>query len=302
MKFLFKAITTLSMIGLISIGAAQRSSAQFSTDATDQVQEFTVKIDKLGDATWEIATKMTQAQWENFKQGPLVNDPSISKRNLERAMSTYVIEDFNRTIDDMNRSVKMSCKIKAMAQYNGNGNWTFRLDSKNPQVTKLADNSYMLTSNIYYGTALTQQVFKVFFPDHASNIQQTTDSFGKAIFTYTYGGALSAMFAWNNIVGALLILAALGLFFVKTEQPLHLNLINVHLQIKRGPNPFDQLKPQPTVEQLKPQPGPPPHIEARTEAPGHYEAPKETPEHYEAPKENPEPLKPRTDNPEQSNS
>jgi len=161
---------------------------------------------------------MTQAQWENFKNSQLMNDPSIAKRNMERSLSTYVLEDFNRTVDEMNRAVKMTFKVKAAAQYNGNGNWTFKLDSKNPQVSKLADNSYMLISNMYVGNALVQQTSKIYFPDGASNIQQTTDSFGKALFTYSKGGGLLSYFTWNNILGVLLIAAAIFLA-VRQQKP-----------------------------------------------------------------------------------
>jgi hypothetical protein len=212
MKQIFKTIkATCSIIFLILL-CPRAFSQEAPADPTDQIMEFNVKIDKLGDAQWEISTKMTQSQWEGFKQGPLVNDPSISKRDMERNMSTFVIENFQRDIDDMNRTVKMTCKVKAFAQYMGDGKWQLGLDSKNPQVTKLADNSYMITSNSYTNGALVQQIFKVFFPDNASNIQQSTDSFNKAIFTYNSGGGFWSYFTWNGILGVLLIVAAVVLF------------------------------------------------------------------------------------------
>ncbi|HEY4198037.1 MAG TPA: hypothetical protein VGM63_21000 [Mucilaginibacter sp.] len=216
MKLIFKTIT-INCLMLLAILAGTRYS--FAQDPTAQIQEFDVKIDKLGDATWEVSTKMTQSQWEGFKQGPLVNDPSITKRNMERAMSTYVIEDFKRDLDEMNRSVKMSFKVKAMAAYKGDGKWELRLDSKNPTITKLADNAQMMTSNTNINGQLVQQIYKVYFPDGASNIQQSTDSFGKALFTYSSGGGMGAWFTWNNIVGILLIIAA-GLALAKaSKQP-----------------------------------------------------------------------------------
>jgi hypothetical protein len=219
MKFISKIAATISCAVIALM--AQTGNALAQVQAPDPVnlsQQVTIKIDKLGDATWELDETMTQAQWENFKNSALVNDPSITRRDMERALSTYVIEDFNRTVDDMNRAVKMTFKVKSMAQYNGNGNWTFKLDSKNPQVSKLADNSYMAISNMYAGNTLIQQTYKLYFPDGASNIQQTTDSFGKAIFTYSNGGGLLSYLSWNNILGVLLIAAAIFLV-VRQQQP-----------------------------------------------------------------------------------
>jgi hypothetical protein len=200
---------------------ALNNNAFCQVQAQDPValnQQLTIKIDNLGDATWELTQNMTQSQWESWKNSTIATDPSIAKRNMERTLSTYEIEDFNRDVDEMNRSAKMTFKVKAMAQYNGNGNWTFKLDSKNPQVSKLADNSYLMTSNMYLGSVLVQQTVKLFFPDGASNIQQSSDSFGKAIFTYSKGGGLLSYFTWNNILGILLIAAAI-LLVLKQQKP-----------------------------------------------------------------------------------
>ncbi len=170
MKLIFKTIkiACLAIFSILVCSGTSFSQDQ-PQDPTSQVQEFTFKIDKLGDATEEVSTKMTQSQWENFKQGPLVNDPSISKRDMERSMSTYVLEDFKRDIDDMNRTVKkMSLRGKSiMAAYKGSGNWELKLGMKNPQVTKLPDNSMMITSNANMNGALVQQIWKVSFPSGA---------------------------------------------------------------------------------------------------------------------------------------
>ena len=219
MKVISKIAATIGGAFIALTAETNISFAQVQApDPVNLTQQLTVKIDNLGDAAWEIDQNMTQAQWENFKNSQLMNDPSIAKRNMERSLSTYVLEDFNRTVDEMNRAVKMTFKVKAAAQYNGNGNWTFKLDSKNPQVSKLADNSYMLISNMYVGNALVQQTSKIYFPDGASNIQQTTVSFGKALFTYSKGGGLLSYFTWNNILGVLLIAAAIFLA-VRQQKP-----------------------------------------------------------------------------------
>jgi hypothetical protein len=238
MKLIFKTIkaTFLAIFCMVVY-----TGSAFSQDPTQQVQQFTYKIDKLGDAIVEVSTKMTQSQWENFKQGPLVNDPSISKRDMERSMSTYVLEDFKRDIDDMNRTVKMSFTIKAMAAYKGNGNWEFRLGLKDPQVTKLPDNSMMVTTNANLSGELVQQIWKVSFPAGSKNIQQTTDSFGSALFTYSYGGGIGSFFTWNNIIGVLLIIFAVLIYLRTTKQ--EALTININKRITNPPPPAPDLLP-----------------------------------------------------------
>jgi len=219
MKFILKIFAVICFMLIAVVCQTGNSFAQVQAmDPTNEVQEFDIKLDKFGDATYEVSEKMTQAQWENFKSGPLANDPSVKKRDLERSMSTYVIEDFNRTLEEMNRTVKLTFKVKALAQYDGGGKWELKLNSKSPQIVKLADNAYMLTSNIYYGTSLVQQIQKLYFPGGASNIEQTADSFGNTVFTYSKGGGISSYFAWNNILGAILIIAAIVLLLRKQQR------------------------------------------------------------------------------------
>jgi hypothetical protein len=225
MKFIFKSIAVICFTTIAILGQTSCSVAQVQApDPTNFVQNITINIDGLGNAKWEATTRMNQAQWEAFKAGPLVNDPSITKRNMERSMSAYVIEDFNREVDDMNRTMKITLTIKAAAQYDGNGNWEYRLGSKNPEVTKLADNAYMATSNMVSGSSLIQQIYKIYFPKGASNIQQQTDPFGNAMFTYSAGRGMLSYLSWNNILGAILIIAAAFLFLKPRRQQLNLLL------------------------------------------------------------------------------
>ncbi len=210
MKATYKNLSIRLTIFFSLIVAALNSGAQVTPeDPTNLVQDFVVNIDKLGDASMELTQKMTASQWQYFKQSAIFNDPSITKRDLERSMATYAIEDFKRELDEMNRSVKLSMKVKSYAQYKGNGHWSLKIDSKDPQVTKLTDNAYMITGNAIIGNGLVQQIFKIYFPRNASDVTQTTDEFGKAIFKYDAGAGLASYFTWNNIVGILLILAAI---------------------------------------------------------------------------------------------
>src|SRR5664279_597947 len=209
MKTVYKKIAGGLILSLSLIAIVFNSYGQVTPeDPTSLVQEFTVNLDKLGNATMVLTQKMNASQWATFKTSQVYNDPAMAKRDMERSMSTYVIDDFKRDMDEMNRQVTLTLKVISYAQYKGNGQWSLKIDSKNPQVTKLTDKAYTITGNAVMGNSLVQQIFKIYFPGGASDVKQTTDEFGKAIFTYNAGGGFTSYLKWNNIVGVLLILAA----------------------------------------------------------------------------------------------
>lgn len=226
MKATYKIIATVLIFLSLAIIKSNSYSQVTAEDPTSLVQEFTVNLDKLGNATMELNQKMTASQWQIFKSSQIYNDPAMAKRDMERSMSTFVIDDFKRDMDDMNRSVKLTLKVKSYAQYKGSGNWSLKIDSKNPQVTKLTDKAYMITGNAVMGDNIVQQIFKIYFPSGASDVTQTTDEFGKAIFTYNAGRGLSTYFSWNNVVGILLILAAVFLL-LKSQMKQKYNTVKV---------------------------------------------------------------------------
>jgi hypothetical protein len=227
MKTIYKKIAGSLILSLSLITIAFNSYSQVTPeDPTSLVQEFTVNLDKLGNATMELTQKMNASQWATFKTSQIYNDPAMAKRDMERSMSTYVIDDFKRDMDEMNRQIKLTLKVMSYAQYKGNGQWSLKIDSKNPQVTKLTDNAYMITGNAVMGNSLVQQIFKIYFPGNANDVTQTTDEFGKAIFTYNAGRGITAFLTWNNIVGILLILVAV-FFLLKSQKAQKYNIAKV---------------------------------------------------------------------------
>ena len=203
--FAFILILTIFQLTTISLSAQ---------DANIKTEDYTIRLNKLGDAQFEVSEKMTENQWQYFKQSPLMTDVSIAKREMENSMSAYVIEDFKRDIDEVNRIAKMSFTIKAEAQYDGNGNWEVKTDYKNPHIEKLTDKEYMMTDNYSDGGEAYNENFKIFFPDGSKDVQQTTDEFGKTKFTYKLGPGGVSLMSWNNILGVLLILSSI-VFFVR---------------------------------------------------------------------------------------
>ena len=227
MKTVYKKIAGGLILSLSLIAIAFNAYSQVTPeDPTSLVQDFTVNLDKLGNATMVLTQKMNASQWATFKTSQIYNDPAMAKRDMERSMSTYVIDDFKRDMDEMNRQVTLTLKVISYAQYKGNGQWSLKIDSKNPQVTKLTDKAYMITGNAVMGNSLVQQIFKIYFPGGASDVKQATDEFGKAIFTYNAGGGFLSYLKWNNIVGVILILAA-AFLFIKSQTGQKYNTVKV---------------------------------------------------------------------------
>jgi len=189
-------VVLLLLISGIKLGAQQQ------IDPTAVTQEIDYRIDRYGDAHMELRQKMTAAQWQNFKSGAIAQNPSVFKRDLERSMTTLLLEDFKNELKEDSRTSVTQLTARSMAVYKGNGKWELKLDSKSPNITKISDNVYMMTNNLMAGGNVIQQLQKIFFPAGASQIKQDTDNYGNAVFTYMLEVETSAInfLLWLGIV------------------------------------------------------------------------------------------------------
>jgi len=200
------------LILLMFLGGSLWAQQQF--DPTAITQEIDYKIDKYGDAQMEIRQKMTASQWQMFKAGPIAKNPSIFKRDLERSMATMVLDNYRTELNEDSRSSITTLTVRSMATYKGDGKWEFKLDAKEPNITKISDHVYMMTNNLASdGGGIIQQLQKIFFPENASNIKQGTDTYGNAIFTYTLHVEESS-FNFLLIFGIVLLLIGAAWKFV----------------------------------------------------------------------------------------
>jgi len=202
----------LSIILLLLL-FSYRIVAQQQNDPTAITQEIEYKIDKYGDARMELRQKMTALQWKNFKASPIAQNPSIFKRDLERSMATILIEDFKNEMNEDSRSSVTKLTARSMATYKGNGKWELKLDTKDPNITKISDHIYLLTNNLMSGGNIIQQLQKIFFPENASNIKLDTDTYGKAVFTYTLHAEKSSV-NFLLLFGIVLLLAGTAWWLV----------------------------------------------------------------------------------------
>lgn len=198
---------SLYILILLCCFLANPALSQQTQDPTGLNQEIDYHIDALGDASMELRMKMTAAQWQAFKASSIATNPTIFKRDMERQMTAYILEDLKTNLNENDRSSVTSLKAKGLAQYKGKGRWEVKLDMKNPNVSKISDNCYLLTANLVSGGTLIHQMQKLFLPESASNIKQDTDTFGNAIISYELD---AEPFGFNlfAIIGIVLLLAS----------------------------------------------------------------------------------------------
>lgn len=170
--------------------------------------EFT--LDEYGNSNVVYSMKMNASQWDNFKRS-MGNNQSLLKRELERGLPAFFLSDFEYKEDAMDRSYSLSFTAIGVGKIGSNGKWIIDLDAKNPDVTKINDNTYMMITESSAGGQLIQTTQKIIFPEAASNIKQEKNSFGKAIFTFDMTGSSTAGNAMQyGGIGLMVLGAILG--------------------------------------------------------------------------------------------
>ena len=146
-------------------------------------QKIDMRIDSIGNAKIAISMNMNAMQWQNWIAN-LGNNPAALKREMERAMPAYFLDDFKLEKDDMNRSFELTLNAYGVCDINKRGKWTVETDQKNANLTELTEHKYMLVSSPEeYGGTL-QQTYTIEFPDEASNIKVDKDAFGETVFAF----------------------------------------------------------------------------------------------------------------------
>ncbi|WP_412560114.1 hypothetical protein [Winogradskyella sp. MIT101101] len=171
-------------------------------------QKIEMRIDSIGNAKLNISMSMNAQEWQiwNSNYG---NNPSALKRDIERGMPAYFLDDFKLEKDDMNRSFNLSLNAYGACEINKRGKWMVDTEQKNAQLTELAENKYMLVSSPpEYGGSL-QQTFIIELPKDAKNIKTDKNAFGKSVFEFDME-APSSGFNIMRWAGLLLIVVGGG--------------------------------------------------------------------------------------------
>lgn len=211
-----KKIGILLCLALFSFGFL----SQVSAEEMIKPKKLNVKweLTALGDARVEASRVLDAAGWDFYKN-TIGNNPDVLKRQMERTFPGYYLQNFNYKDDAMRRSWTLSFDVLGLSKINSKGLWTVDLNSKDPDVTKLNDHNFVVTSNFAGQGYLSQEVDYVNFPADASDIKQEKNTFGKAIFTYSLnpGGDLSQ---WLVLaLGVIFIIVGILLLVLKTVKP-----------------------------------------------------------------------------------
>ncbi|MBV7269879.1 hypothetical protein [Winogradskyella luteola] len=164
-------------------------------------QKIEMRIDSIGNAKLNISMTMNAQEWQIWN-GNYGNNPSALKRDIERGMPAYFLDDFKLEKDDMNRSYNLSLNAYGVCEINKRGKWMVDTEQKNAQLTELADNKYMLVSSPpEYGGNL-QQTYIIELPQDAKNIKIDKDAFGKSVFEFDMEPPSSGfnMMRWAGIL------------------------------------------------------------------------------------------------------
>lgn len=199
MKFVtlkYYLLLLLTFFG-VTKGFAQETSKPFKVN-------MEMATDEKGDVVVTINVKYNAATWEELKQNH-GTDASIIKNVWKREFPKYELTDFNISNVDIDRTTISKFKILGMLKVDENGKWQADLDQKDPDITKVSDNQFLLVDGS------SGQTLKIFLPSSSSDAKVEKDSFGKAILTYTApasGGGI------GNIIKYLGFLVAAGGIFL----------------------------------------------------------------------------------------
>jgi hypothetical protein len=204
MKNIFLKTLFCSLCFYISVNA----KAQEEVKGIKQI--FDITMDDLGNAAVEVTMKLNASQWDMYKKN-IGNNTSVIKRSMETALPKYYLSNFNYSEDQMERTYKIKFNLAGLTTVNGNGKWEGKLDSKDPDITKLSDREFVMASNMMMNGTLFQVTEKIHLPPDAEGAKIEKDSFGKAVLTYSTGGGM--MSKATLFIGIALMLAGGGLFF-----------------------------------------------------------------------------------------
>lgn len=173
----------------------------FKMNAQQSSQKIEFKLDNVGNAKINVSMTMNAAQWNQWN-GAYGTNPAALKRDFERSMPAFIVDDFKLEKDDMNRSFNLSLNAYGVCKIDKRGRWIMETDQKNAQVTELSKNKYMLISSPPEFGGNLQQTYIVEFPNEANSIKVDKDSFGKSVFHFKMDHPSSGfnIMRWSGLV------------------------------------------------------------------------------------------------------
>jgi hypothetical protein len=174
-------------------------------------QKLEISIDEVGNGDLKVSMNMNAAQWQVWLQS-LGNNPALLKRSMERSLPAYFLDDYKLEKNDMERTFEFSFKAYGICRVNKRGKWIVNTDQKNPEITKLTDNKYMMVAMEMQNNIQQTQIID--FPSTAKGIEINKDAFGKTQFEFdmdTRGNGIHVLF-WPGIA---LIVAGISWLLIR---------------------------------------------------------------------------------------
>lgn len=177
------------------------------------IQQFDFRVKADGAAAVEVKMKMNAMQWSLYKQNTGRLGLAVRKREMERIMPAYLLEDFTYKEDELQRTAFYSFSLIGICEYMGSNKWKIRLDLKDPQVEKLDKNIFMLTNLLSPEEGNLQQIQKVYLPETATDAELSKDALGFAEIRFKQKTEGSRIFSLMGL-GDLLVLGGTGWFIL----------------------------------------------------------------------------------------
>lgn len=196
-----KTIKHIITVILLSVSVSSYSQIQ---------QKIDMKVDAIGNSKITLSMTMNASQWQTWLQS-VGNNPAALKREMERAMPAYFLDDFKLDKNDMERSFVLTLNAYGACKVDKRGNWTLDTDQKNANITELTERKFILVSSPPELGGNVQQTFTIEFPEEAENIKIDKDAYGKTLFKFKMRNA-TAGFNVMLWAGILLILVGAGWF------------------------------------------------------------------------------------------
>ncbi len=184
------------------------------SNAQQSQQNIEMTIDNVGNAKIEVKMTMTAQQWQNWN-ATLGNNPAALKRDIERGMQAYFLDDFNLEKDEMNRSFKLRFNAYGVCEIDKRGNWTIDLEQENAQLTKLTESKYMFVSSLAEFGGQLQQNYVINLPERAKDIEVDKNAYGREIFKFKMNAPSSMQAGIGGIMKWIgLFLTIVGLLWI----------------------------------------------------------------------------------------
>jgi len=151
-------------------------------------QKIEMDIDSIGNATITLTMDMNAAQWQVWLQS-FGNNPAALKREIQRSMPGFFLDDFNLDKNDMERNFQLSLKAYGVCKVDKSGKWYVETDDKDIELTDLGGGKFMYVHSPTEYAGQMQQTTFVSFPKEAGDIKVDEDAFGKKVFEFQMQGA-----------------------------------------------------------------------------------------------------------------